>query len=59
MIYKTDAQTQKTKLTVTKGKRAWGRDKLGVWDQQIENTIYKIGEQQSPTVQHRKLFNIL
>ena len=27
---------------VTKGKREWGRDKLGVWNQQIQNTIRKI-----------------
>ena len=61
MMYKTetDTQTQKTKLMVTKGKRAWGRDKLGVLDQQIQNTAYKIGEKQNPTVWHRKLFNIL
>ena len=29
------------KLMVTKGERV-GRDKLGVWDQQIQNTTYKI-----------------
>ena len=26
-----------------------GRDKLGVWDQQIQTTIYKIDKQQDPT----------
>ena len=26
---------------VTKGEKAWERDKLGVWDQQIQTTIYK------------------
>ena len=34
---------------VTKGERR-GRDKLGVWDQNIYTTIYKIGNQQGPTV---------
>ena len=33
---------------VTKGER--GRDKLGVWDQQIHTTIYKIDKQQGPTI---------
>ena len=39
LIYKTDSQTQKTNLWLPKGK---GKDKLGVWDWQIQTTIYKI-----------------
>ena len=35
-----------------------GRDKLGVWEQQIQATIYKIHKQQGPTVQHRDLSSI-
>ena len=31
LIYKTEAQTQKTNLGYLRGKE-WGRDKLGVWD---------------------------
>ena len=27
---------------IAKGKRAWGRDKLGVWDQQIQTTLYRM-----------------
>ena len=27
-----------------------GRDKLGVWDEQIHSTIYRIDKQQGPTV---------
>ena len=27
---------------VTKGERGWWKDKLGVWDYQIQITIYKI-----------------
>ena len=38
--------------------KAGRRDKLGVWDQQIETTIYKIDKQQDPTVQHRELYSI-
>ena len=36
----------------------WGRDKLGVWDQQIQITIYRTDKQQGPTVQHRELYSI-
>ena len=35
-----------------------GKDKLGVWDQQIQTTMYKIDKQQGPTVQHRELYSI-
>ena len=35
---------------VTKGEKDWERDKLGVWDQQIRTTIYKINKKQDPTV---------
>ena len=52
----TDSQTQKTNL-VTKGRKG-GRDKLGVWDQQIQTTIHKIDKQQGFTVQHRELYSI-
>ena len=33
-------------------------NKLGVWDQQIQATIYKIDKQQGSTVQHRELYSI-
>ena len=45
------------KLTITKGERGWGRDKVGVWDQQIQATVYEI-DKQGPTVQHRELYSI-
>ena len=36
------------------------RDKLGVWDQQISATVYKIDKQQGPTVLAQGItFNIL
>ena len=38
------------KFTVTKGEKGWGRDKLRVWDLQIQTTIDKIDKQQGPTV---------
>ena len=54
-IYKTeiDSQTQKTNLRLLRGSGC-GRDKLEVWDQQVQTTIYKIDKQQGPTVQHMR-----
>ena len=37
------------KFMVTKGERGERRDKLGVWDEQIQTTKYKIGKQQGIT----------
>ena len=34
---------------VTKGEK-WGGNTLGVWDEQIHITMYKIDKQQGPTV---------
>ena len=45
------------KLMVTKEERGLG-DKLGVWDQQIQTTVYNIEKQQDPTVQHRELYTV-
>ena len=57
LIYKTetDSQAQKTNLWLPKEK---GRDKLGVWDEQIQTTIYKTDKQQGLAVQHRELYSI-
>ena len=35
-----------------------GRDKRRVGDQHIHSSIYKIDNQQGPTVQHRELYSI-
>ena len=35
-----------------------GRDKLGVWDQQIHTTIYKIDKEQGFAIQHGKLYSV-
>ena len=45
LIYKVEleSQTQKTNLWLPKAGEE--RDKLGVWDQNILTTIYKIGNQ--------------
>ena len=33
-------------------RRGLGRDKGGVWDEQIHTAMYKIGKKQGPTTQH-------
>ena len=35
---------------VTKGERGEWREKVGIWDEQIQMTVYKIGKQQGYTV---------
>ena len=53
--------TQILNVTVLENKHGYQtekgleKDKLGVWNQQIQTTVYKIDKQQSPTVQHREL----
>ena len=65
--YKTETDSDiEHKFTVTKGERTWGRDKLEVWDQQIQTTIYKTDKKQGPTIHyilyttihHRELYSI-
>ena len=49
-IYKTETHRHKQQIYVRqRGKAGW-MDKLGVWDLQIQTTIYKIDNQQGPTV---------
>ena len=45
LIYKTESQTWKTNLRLPNGKWGWVGDKLGVWDEQMHTTIYKINKQ--------------
>ena len=37
-------------MMITKGERGEGRDKLEVWDKQIQTTIHKIDKQLGYTV---------
>ena len=39
------------------GGGGWGRVGLGVWDQQMQTSIYRMDKQQGPTVQHRELYS--
>ena len=43
---------------LTKGE-GQGRDRLKVLDGHVNTAIFKIDNQQGPTVQHRKLFNVM
>ena len=40
------------------GRGEWGREGLGVWDQQIRTIIGRMDKQQGRTVQHRELYSI-
>ena len=46
-------------LTVTRGEGLGGRGRLGVWDRHVHTAIYKIDNQQGPTVEHRELCSVL
>ena len=46
----TDVQISKTNLWLPKGKCGQGGDKSGAWGEHTHSTIYKIANQQGPTV---------
>ena len=39
------------------GGGVWGKDGLGVWDQQAQTIVYRM-DKQGPTGQHRELYSI-
>ena len=39
------------------GGEEWERERLGVWDQQLQTIIYRM-DKQGPTVQHREIYSI-
>ena len=43
---------------VAKGEGRWGREGLGVWDEQMQPLVYRMDTQQGPTVEHRELYSI-
>ena len=53
LIYETGSQTQKTLYGHERGNGV-GRDKLGVWDQEIQTTMYKVDKQQGPTCSYKE-----
>ena len=46
LTYKAETDRDvESKLIVTKEVKRWRKDKLGIWDEQIHTTIYKIDKQ--------------
>ena len=43
---------------VAQGEWEWGRDGVGVWNQQIQASICRMDTQQGPPVQHRELYTV-
>ena len=41
------------------GGRMWGRDSEGVWDEHVHAAIFKMDNQQGPTVEHMELCSTL
>ena len=54
---KKQTHRQKTNLRLPEGKEL-GRDKLGIWDEQIHATTCKTDKQQGLSVQYRELYSI-
>ena len=57
-LFTKQKQTHRHRKQTYGYQRGGGRDKSGVWDQQIPTTIYKTDKQQGPTVQHREIYSI-
>ena len=49
-LFETDSQTSRTDLWLPGGSGGWGIGSLGVWDGCVHTTIFKIDNQQEPTV---------
>ena len=56
MVLKNIGAGQRKQTWLPQGKG--GMDALGVWDYHIHTTIYKIDNQQGPTVRHTELCSI-
>ena len=57
-MYKTKIDSQAQKTNLWSPNRKWERDQLGIWDEQIHTTVYKIDKQQGPTGQLRELYSV-
>ena len=45
-------QTQTHRNKEQTGGKGWGKDGLGVWDQQMQTSTHRMDKHQGPTVQH-------
>ena len=53
-------QTYRTNLRLyQEGRIQRGRDRLGGWDWHVRTAIFKICNQEEPSIQHRELFSVL
>ena len=57
-LFTKQKQTHSHRKQLPEEKGKVERYKLGVWDYQIQTTIYNIDKQQGPNVQHRDLQSI-
>ena len=48
----------KEKAYDCQGRGGWGREELGIWDQQIQNITYRQDKHQGPTLLHRELYSL-
>ena len=53
-LFTKQKQTHRKPTYSYEGERVAGRDRLGVWDLHVHTSVFKIGNQQGPIVQHRK-----
>ena len=53
---KTDSQTQRIDLQFLRRTR-WGRDGLGIWNQQLQTISYRM-DKQDPATQHKEIYTI-
>ena len=54
--YKTEILADlENKLMVTRGRGGGGRDRLGVWGGHVHTILFKMVNEQGPTVEHREL----
>ena len=57
MLSNSEYSFKKLLDSIKKKVGSW-RVKLGVWDQQVQTTIYTIDKQQGPTVQHKEPYSV-
>ena len=60
LIYETETDSQtKTMNFGYQWGRMEGRDSQGVWDPHLHTAVFKMDNQQGPTVQHREVCSVL
>ena len=48
-------ETHRHRNRLVVSKVGWGRDGVGVWDEQMQTSIYRMDQLQGPAVEHREL----